>query len=347
MAVASNPTRFRFALLALVLTVIFALRQSGRIRDLEQQVNAAGANAAALEADLVAANEAREELAARQGNFRPGPAMLSADAASHGNSTETVSRGPGRRLRGLNSLMDDPEYQKAMLSQMRGGLDGRYASLFRKLKLPSAQLNQLKDLLVERQASTMDAFMAVRSSGGVSPGSGAMRSLVEETQSEIDAGIRELLGDDLYLRYEDYNANSTQYALADQLERRLSYTATPLTMDQADEFVRILNETQPASAAAAGPRTAISFVEESVGRGGPVGAANVYIGNVDKPALTDEAVIQAGDILTPKQLTALLEIQAEQLAQQKMFEAVRGSMGAIPPDGLQSDYTVGAPPPGG
>lgn len=343
MATGTNPALFRVALLALAVAFAFALWQSRRIKELERQLNSAGADAVALEAHLAAANEARAELAARLENDRPRPAMFSADTAVSAGNAEPRPRGPARRLRGVDTLMSDSVYQKAMLTQMRGSLDGRYAGLFRRLNLPLEQLNRLKDLLVERQASTMDAFVAGRTSGGVLPGGEAMRSLVQETQAEIDAGIHALLGDDQFQQYEDFNANSAQYALADQLERRLSYTPTPLTTEQADELVRIFREYQPAT----GPESQAGFNFVTAGPAGLVGSAGVFIGNAGARVLSDETMDQAGTILTPEQLTALKEIQAEQRAQQEMFEAMRDSMGVFLRDSPPVDYTVEALPPGG
>lgn len=340
MSTGTSPLLFRLALLGLIVVVAWAVWQSGRIRDLKQQVTSAGANADALQRELAVAEAARDQLAASTRE----PISRSAAVAE----TASYARPRAMRLGPMESmLLGDPEYQKAMLTQLRGNLDARYAGLFRRLNLSPEKLQQLKSFLVERQASTMDALVAARSSGDLSPGGEAMRSLVAETQSEIDRGIAELLGDELFAVYRDYNENGSNYALADQLERRLSYTTTPLTVEQADELVRILNQTRDEVDAAGEPRVAIDFVGGGPATPGARPGAMFLAGVSGTSALPEEAITQARSILTAEQMAALLEIQEELGAQQTMFETLRRNFVPVPADPRTDDNMVAPPSPRG
>jgi len=339
MATGTHPNLFRGTLLVLVLTTAFALWQSNRIKELERQLESASSSATAWAADLAAANEARDELAAQLENLGSRRVAISRDLSREGDENENQAPLLRRPLRSRGRAMSDPEDTKTMLTQMRGNLDGLYAGLFQRLNLPAPILDQLKDLLVERQASTRDALFVSRS-GGVEPGSEAMRSLVQETQAEIDNNIRSLLGEERFQQYQEFNLNRAEYALAEQLQRRLSYTQSPLTIAQADELVRIFRDNRGGNSSVGSDAV---FSTVTVSPNGPVPVAGVFIGDGGRAALTDQAVDQAGAVLTSEQLRALQEIQAEHQARQSTLEVLRVFRGEMGRDGPPSGDLTATP----
>ena len=92
-----------------------------------------------------------------------------APAAATGAPAELPPRATTTALKtGLSvpeimTFLNNPETLRALNAKFREQVDARYAALFKTLNLPPAQLAQLKDLLVERQAATVDVAGAALS----------------------------------------------------------------------------------------------------------------------------------------------------------------------------------------
>jgi len=206
----------------------------------------------------------------------------------------------------IQALMADPEYAQAFQKQQRSRLDGPYANLFAQLNLPPATLGQLQDLLVEKQNAARDVFMAAREEGfSGRDDRDQLRELLQITQDEIDAQIRETIGDQNFTTLESYEDTGPQRALVDSLETRLSYSSTPLNSAQAQALTLIIAETtSPVSA----------------GRGGRSSGVGVSRGNV---TITDDTISRAQSVLSPDQLQSLVTLQEEQAAAAQISQIMR------------------------
>ena len=206
------------------------------------------------------------------------------------------------------ALMANPEFAQALSVQQRASLDGSYADLFKKLKLAPSELEKLKTLLIERQTTRMDVMTSARAQG-LDPraNSDELRKLTASAQAEVDASIKTSLGESVYAQFRSYENTQTQRGLIDQLDQRLSYTSTPLNPSQSDYLVSAL----AASTSAAPPADSQ--------QGGP----SNWGGNRNAPLISDAIIQQAQSVLTPDQLTALKQLQAEQMAQKKMHDLMR------------------------
>jgi hypothetical protein len=210
-----------------------------------------------------------------------------------------ATRGRGNRP-DFAALMANPEFAQAMSVQQRAALDGRYADLFKKLQLAPADLEKLKTLLVERQTTRMDVMTSARAQG-LDPRTNRdeLNKLTAAAQAEVDANIKTALGETVYNQYQNYETTQPQRSLVGQLDQRLSYTDTPLNATQAEFLV-----------------TALANSTAGTGSGGG--------GRISLP-IADAVIQQSQSILTPGQLAALKQLQAEQMAQQKMHELMRTS----------------------
>ncbi len=257
------------------------------------------------------------------------------DTASGGRSENGRSRDGNARLTAFRELMNSPDVIKLMTLQQKGELDGRYADLFKKLKLPPAALEQLKGLLVERQNISRDVFSAARQEGMGRENRDEIEALIKVSRDENAALIRGLLGEEAYKEYEAYNQNSAERRLVDQIGYRVSYSAAPLSDQQNDQLVKLLAaaSAQPAAAQNSGSaRTsgALAGAFREIGRFG-------LSDSTGTPAITDQVINQAATFLNQQQLDALRQIQAEQQAQAKLREtfseaAVKASNAAKPKD---------------
>jgi len=216
----------------------------------------------------------------------------------------------------LATLMANPEFAKAWSIEQRAQLDNRFAALFKQLNLSPSQLEAFKNLLVDRQSSAMDVMATAREQG-LDPRTDreAINKLVASAQADVDQSIKAALGETAYQQYQNYQSTQPQRAVVSQLEQRLSYSATPLTSDQSAFLVQALASTSTADTAATG---------QAAGFGGGFGGRG---GNAAGTPITDAVIQQAQNVLTPDQVTALKDLQAQQQAQQKIGQMFRANNG--------------------
>lgn len=275
-----------------------------RLWDLEKRKNELEAEVADLRARGGPARMAEEENASLAADEGQGPGRP----------------GPGRFNRrngftNLATLLDNPEFNKLWTAQQKAGLDTRYAALFKSLNLSPADLDRFKSLLVEKQNALLDVVGAVRDQG-LNPRNpddrAQIASLLQAAQAQVDSTIRQTLGDAQFSQYQNYEQTLPQRNLVNQLAQTLSYTGAPLQAYQVDQLVNILAANTSAKNQAAGAWMAAA---------GPmfVGALN----SRNSPPITDAAVAQAQSVLTPPQLAALQELQAQQQAQRQMGQMMR------------------------
>lgn len=241
------------------------------------------------------------------------------------------------------AMMDRPEMQRMMALRQRAALDSRYAALFKQLGLSPDRLDQLKNLMVERQQVGSDVFAAAAKQGLDPMNDRAeLARLTAEGQAKVDSDIKSLLGDSDYSTYQDYQATLPQRSVVNQLQQSLSYTSTPLSDAQAEQLVQILAQNQPARATDAG--AARTFVATGTISAGPdTGFVGPMLGMGGSP-VTDGAVDAARSVLSEPQVTALQQLQAQQAELQSAMK----SMGAPGGPAVIQYRTIGpAPKPGG
>ena len=220
--------------------------------------------------------------------------------------------------------LESPEMRSLMALDQKGRLDSRYAALFKALKLPPAQLDKLKQLLVDKQSAPMDVFAEARAQGLTGPENAAqIRALLQATNQEIDENVRATLGDAAFEQYQQYERTLPQRNVVDQLANRLSYSDDPLSAQQTEQLVALLAASSPPNTAG-GPTTVNTVRFAAVGS--TAGASPMMIGGPSTP-ITSEAVNNASSLLSAAQLEALRQIQAEQQAQQQMSRTLQQSFG--------------------
>jgi hypothetical protein len=212
----------------------------------------------------------------------------------------------------FGAFMDNPAVQKLLSIQQKAGLDSRYAALFKQLNLSPADLDKFKNLLVEKQATVRDAVTAARAQG-VSAGDNrdALKQVISNAQAEVDDNIKTVLGGDAYSQYQTYEQTQPERNLVTQLQQRLSYSATPLTDEQANQVIAIMAANAPQTGSNSG----------GLGGGfGPFGG-----GRNGGPPITDAVVAAAQGVLSDTQVAALTQLQQEQQAQAELAAQMRAA----------------------
>ena len=222
--------------------------------------------------------------------------------------------------------------QKAMAASARASLDQRYGGLFRRLKLTPTELEKFRDLLTERELSRFDA-MAVAQEHGINlfGNPEEFKTAIERVRSEVDQSIHAFLGDARYAVFQDYNTHAPAQFLFDTIERRLSYTSTPLHESQAEPLLGILTDAM--SAAPSDPASGndpLTHIAQAVASGDPSAATLTH------GPISDDTLARAQSVLSPPQIEILRQIQMEQRDQVSALKA----LGRWPP-GVATDPPKG------
>ncbi|MDB6095374.1 MAG: hypothetical protein JWM32_2936, partial [Verrucomicrobia bacterium] len=226
-------------------------------------------------------------------------------------------------------LLEQPEFRSLLKTYQVGALDARFAGLFRKLNLDANELAAFKGLLSEKENAEFEVVV-VNDANPVNPLSPEeVASSVRAVRSELEGAIMSSLGADRYATYRDYEQTLPQRATVAQLEQRLSYSATPLSVAQSESLVKIMAVHAPASEA-----VLVSPGAMPAGEGGASPVVRQASGGA--AVVTDEAVTEARAVLSPGQVAAFRQIQVEQQsavsASQLLHSAFPG--GAEPPPAL-------------
>ncbi len=320
----ASPKNLLIGFLALTTVTASALawQQYRKLRDLQATSTLASSERAEWQKRVWEA----EKRATAPAPVEATAASARTDPAGAAESRPEAPRGGGGRGNQMAAMLNNPDFVRAMALQQKAALDGRYADLFRRLKLSPDQINRLKDLLVERQSVGMDVMAAAREQGLDGRNSREqLRTLMQEGEAAVNSEIQSLLGTEGFAAYQTYEQTQPQRNVVDQLETRLSYSSAPLSEAQSDQLVRILAETSPAPAnRTVGGGNTLNLVA-AAGRGG-AGLAQVAGVAVGATAvITDSSIAQAQTVLAPAQVEALKQIQAEQQAQRQMSEAMRNA----------------------
>jgi hypothetical protein len=228
--------------------------------------------------------------------------------------------GPGGRRFGrfgaFQAVLNNPQFQKLQAIQAKAQLDGRYSALFKNLlqnfDLTPAQLDQFKNLLVQRQQAAQDAAMAAMQQG-LNPRADpqAFRQAVTDAEASVDQQIQSELGSQAYSAYQQYQQTLPERNTADQVAQALSYSSTPLSDDQTNQLVQILQQ--------AAPQNANGNRAEMAGIFGFGPGANQGV------PITTQAVTLAAGVLSAPQIQALQQVQQQQQAQRQMMQLMRAA----------------------
>lgn len=285
---------------------------------------------------------------------------------------------PRQQIAAMRELMSKPEVQALLNLQQKAAIEQRYAALFKSLNLTPEQAGKLTALLAERGNTRRDVAEAARAAG-IDPRENpeAYRKLFTDAQNELNNGIKSVLGEQGYAQYQNYEKTLPQRALVDNLQQRLSYSATPLTPTQADQLVQILAANQPPRPAPGaggqpgqGPARGPGGGDFGFDRGGPPGGfggrgSEMLIGALGAgggpgmgaifggdpgrgpggPTVTAAAVAQAQAVLAPSQVAALQQIQQQQQSQQQLQQLVRDTLTANQPAGKPGKTAPGTTAP--
>lgn len=264
-------------------------QQRAERRELEAEAKAQ----AAMEAlALLRAKPAVAGDSASRASGANAAAAPAAPSAAAGAKPDTPPPPKARRLVSegqpeyYRRIVEDPEAAALFATQQRLQLRAKYEHLLTRLHLSPGEEAALLNRLAEKRITAMDTAN-VANSHGLAPNDPAVLQGFDRANAESDQAIRALLGDARYAQYKDFDAKLPQYANLYGIERDIALSGAPLTPEQAESMIAIMQ-----GAGGARRPDDPSWEAQSA-------YAREYANR------TDAALAQAATVLGPEQLAAL------------------------------------------
>ena len=132
--------------------------------------------------------------------------------------------------------MRSPIARDLMRSHQRDWLLRSNAELFELLDLPPEQTKALIELMVDAQSPGLEFGMPDPADPE------ALQRKFQEHQRKTDAALKELLGDEKYRTYQEYQGSVAERMQVAELQRLFDGTSTPLGADQSAQILAALLE---------------------------------------------------------------------------------------------------------
>ena len=229
----------------------------------------------------------------------------------------------------MDYVLEHPETQPVFVQQQALRVKARYDRFLRGSGLPAEKQEQFLGAMKDIAAGELD-FMALLHTHGFGVGNvpedpqgreqfeKLLADRRQEKQTEV-AKLRTLLGDDAFKLFAQYTATMAERNVADQMAGQLYYTDTPLTVQQADQLAQILAQNRYAPQSTPSPTSTLNgthiIPQALVARVGQVMQQQGMTMMDWLAPVTDAAVAKAQVVLTPAQLAALKQVQAQQVTQ--------------------------------
>jgi RNA polymerase sigma factor (sigma-70 family) len=194
-------------------------------RDLEQRALVAGSNAAVLRQQIHDERAAQAEARARK--------AAQAQAANKAVEWDPVTQGDAFMVR-------HPEVRRALHEWTVARVNLRYGALYKNLRLTPGQITQFQTLMLEKfgkfgpPLGSNGEVLELRAGNGLS-------------ENDVSKGLRELVGEDGYRKYIEFERMGTAQMFTEQIASALCFTDTPLTTHQTDELINIMATSQAAT----------------------------------------------------------------------------------------------------
>ena len=192
--------------------------------------------------------------------------------------------------------VNTPEAIQRRRLTLRSSLDRSYGALFRVLALPPDRFEQLIDLLVEKDMAESAARRLARAEGVSFETFGPIGILNAAADAEVFRKMRELLGEEKFAYYRNYESTAVFRWPISDLAEQLHHAGAPLSDARVDQIVNQIAD--------AFPDRDLAF------DGGPY-------------AMPDSVIEKLSASLAPAQLAALKNLQASQRALREMIEINR------------------------
>ncbi len=154
--------------------------------------------------------------------------------------TKAEKEETGDFLKEYAKMMTNPEMKEMMKQQTKMTLPMFYKGLYESLNLTPEEKQQMDDLITERKIEEMMIGFKLMAEGSITD-EGVDAEVAKNTAKTKDK-IKNLLGEDRYTTYTEYEENLMNHLAISQLEQKLASTDYPLLGSQKTQLLQILKE---------------------------------------------------------------------------------------------------------
>jgi hypothetical protein len=257
--------------------------------------------------------------------------------ATQGQSSTTAANPKQAMSEMMEKMMSDPAMREMVRTQQKSALNQMYGPLFRELSLNPEQKQQFLDVLLDQMMSGMTNASGLF--GGQGPRADALQA-IKEQEKEMQAKLKQLLGDERYGRYEDYQKSVNERMMVNSLRQQMDESPTPLRDEQSAQLLAIMRE-EKARVPPVIPSTASSAADALQALGSDEAVSRQLQWQED---YHHRLVERAKQVLTPEQMKAYEEFLQSQLAMQKMgMKMARDMFGDGQPNPASQPQSIPAP----
>jgi hypothetical protein len=278
--------------------------------DLEARVKELEKERMKLNGDLRAAEYALNSIrlssaAGMQGtNAAAGANGLATNQAQEGGQGQGGGAAMGKMLA---NMLKNPEMRKAMEQQQGMAMDMIYGSLVKQLQLSPEQEKKFKDMLLAQQMEN------ISQAGAMFDGDAEQRAKVAKELAEKRAAneekMKELLGEDKFAQYQDYNQTLGERMMLDQFARNAE-----VSPEQNEQLLAIMREEKKNVQINLGNPAADPTQDWQAMLGSDEATAKLF---AQQEEVNNRVLERAAQVLTPEQMKKFGPVLQSQLEMQK------------------------------
>jgi len=230
-------------------------------------------------------------------------------------------------MHAMASMFKDPKMREMIKSQQKMAigpiLEKQYADLFKQLNLTPEQSAAFKDLASKKMLAGADVGLAMMDDSLDASQRADLAKQVKSQTDEVDAEIKQFLGDNNYQAYQSYEKTVPDRLTMSQFNDQLGGTAA-LTPEQQSQMIQALSDARNNFTLTSG------LNQENAGANGDIAGLltedNIAKYVAEREQLDQQILDRAKPILTPAQLDAYQKFQEAQRQLQVMGLKMAGSL---------------------
>ena len=223
------------------------------------------------------------------------------------NQAQEGGKGGAAMGKMLANMLKDPEMRKAMEQQQGMAMDMIYGSLVKQLQLSPEQEKKFKEMLLAQQMEN------ISQAGAMFEGDSEQRAKVAKELAEKRAAneekMKELLGEEKFAQYQDYNQTIGERMMLDQFARNAEVSS-----EQNEQLLAIMREEKKNVQINLGNPAADPTQDWQAVLGSDEATARLF---AQQEEVNNRVMERAAQVLTPEQLQKFAPVLKSQLEMQK------------------------------
>ena len=282
--------------------------QASEIQTFQQSVQQGTQKVQAIEKERVELQKESSNLQETLQSFKtkPTPSALSKDAKA---PSKQVSQ--QKKIFGLlKGMMNNPEMKEMIQQQQRHLFETMYRPLFEELALTEEEKEKFFDIFLESTLKGLDAASQSENLAQIS-------QTAKDISNQQNEELAKLLGEDRFLKYQEYTKTAHDRMMVDQFKGQLAQTKMPLQDSQSKELMKIALEESAKMDDAWGGFGGFGS-RPAVNPANPVDLEDIFSGNkidemVEKRKEMYQRIVDQATFLTNDQQKSLASFYEKQL----------------------------------